>query len=304
MSESRPLWRTIGLKNSSLNQPARFESEDEMAELQQDMLELLKISGVDPARYDQLATCSAERCGADQCLEACWFGTRRRRLREISPVYSLIRQSEGPVYEVRALRSTWARPIGRLQDVSITAAKQSVRRVFDRLNMPSLVVVGTFKAYVAVESKTLEWKGEMHLIVVGAVKEKLEEALSRVGHCKNLDICVRVMPVDNLGQAISRVLRRDLQAWQHPWQPWLDCPRPTKQNRLEFYTWLLGLAPDARLGRYGCDRYFNKLAKTPRTLRPPKKRPYPYWLERRMFGNHPPNCLCRACSARQPGDDW
>jgi hypothetical protein len=273
----------------------RFESEDEMAELQQDMLELLKGGGVHRAQYDQLAACGSKRCSANPCLEACWFGTRRRRLREISAVYRLIRQSKGPVYEVRALRSTWARPIGRLQEVSIAAAKQSVRRAFDRLNLPALVVVGTFKAYVAAESETLEWKGELHLIVAGAEKEELEEVLSRVGHCKNLDICVRVMPVDNLGQAMSRVLRRDLQTWQHPWQPWLDCPRPTKQNRREFYSWLLGLAPGDRLVRYGCDRYFNQLAKAPRTIRPPKKRRYPYWLDRWMFGNHPPNCSCRVC---------
>ena len=274
-----------------------------MAELQQDMLELLKGGGVDRDQYDQLAACGSQRCGADQCMEACWFGARRRRLREISPVYRLIQQSKSPVYEVRALRSTWARPIGQLQEVSIAAAKQSLRRSFDRLNLPALVVVGTFKAYVAIESKTLEWKGELHLIVAGAEKEEVEEVLSRVGHCKNLDICVRVMPVDNLGQAISRVLRRDLQAWQHPWQPWLDCPRPTKQIWLEFYTWLLGLAPDDRLVRYGCDRYFNKLAKTPRTPRPPKKRPYPYWLERWMFGNHPPNCMCRVCWPNRSWED-
>ena len=243
MSKIRPLWTTSTLKSSSFHQSARFETEDEMAELQQDMLELLK-SSVDHRQYDQLAACGSQHCGADQCMEACWFGTRRRRQREISPVYSLIRQSEGPVYEVRALRSTWARPIGRLQEVSIAAAKQSVRRAFDRLNLPALAVVGTFKAYVAIESKTLEWKGELHLIVAGAEKEELEEVLSRVGHCKNLDICVRVMPVDNLGQAVSRVLRRDLQTWQHPWQPWLDCPRPTKQNS----TGILHLA--VRLGTW------------------------------------------------------
>jgi len=161
---------------------------------------------------------------------------RRRRLREISAVYSLIQQSEAPIYEVRALRSTWARPIGRLQDVSIAAAKQSLRRSFDRLNLPALVVVGTFKAYAAVESETLEWKGEMHLIVAGAMKEQLEKVLSGGKHHRTLDICVRVLSVDNLGQTISRVLRGELQAWQHPWQPWLDCVPPTKQNRTEFYT--------------------------------------------------------------------
>jgi hypothetical protein len=48
----------------------------------------------------------------------------------------------------------------------------------------------------------------------------------------------------------------------------------------EFYRWLLGLTPDARMIRYGCDRYFNKLEKQPRMLEPKvrKKRPYPYWL--------------------------
>jgi len=295
MGKNEQLWSVHTPTPSGSNKFVRFESEDEMAELQQDMLELLKGSGVDRARYDQLAACGSQDCGADPCMEACWFGTRRRRLREISPVYSLIQHSEGPVYEARTLRSTWSRPIGRLQDVSIAAAKQSLRRAFDRLNMPALVVVGTFKVYAAPENGIPQWRGEMHLIVAGADKEELEKVLWRGGNCKNLEICVRVMPVDNLGQAISRVLRRNLQPWQHPWQPRFDCPRPTKQNRLEFYTWLLDLASGDRLVRYGCDRYFNKLAKTPRTIRPLKKHPYPYWLEPWMIGEHPPNCLCRIC---------
>jgi hypothetical protein len=239
MSKDRQLWSTSTRKTSSFYQFARFETEDEVAQLQQDMLELLKVSGVDRSRYGQLAACGTQDCEAGKCMEACWFGARRRRLREISPVYSLIQQNKRPVYEVHALRSTWARPIGRLQDVSIAAAKQSIRRAFDRLNMPAVVVVGIFKAYAAVESGAARWRSEMHLIVAGAEKEELEEVLCRGGNCKNLAICVRVMPVDNLGQAIARVLKRDLQAWQHPWVPQLDRALPTKQNRMEFYTWLL-----------------------------------------------------------------
>ena len=294
----------IRSRNSRSNQFVCFESADDVAQLQQDMLGMLKGGGVHRAQYDQLAACGAQRCSANPCLEACWFGTRRRRLREISAVYSLIRQGEAPIYEVRALRSTWSRPIGQLRDVSMAAAKQSLRRAFDRLNMPALVVVGTFKVHAAPENGTSQWKGEMHLIVAGADKEELEKVLFGGGHRSNLDICVRVMPVEHLGQTISRVLRRDLQAWQHPWDAALDGSPPTKPERTEFYTWLLGLVPGDRLFRYGCNRYFNKLAKPPRKIRVPKKRPYPAWLQGWMFGNHPYYCMCRACSARQPGDDW
>jgi hypothetical protein len=162
MGKNKQLWKAHTPTPSSSNKFVRFESEDEMAEPQQNILELLKGSGVDRARYDQLAACGSQRCGAGQCMEACWFGARRRRLQEISAVYRLIQQSKNPVYEARALRSTWARPIGRLQDVSIAAAKQSLRRAFDRLNMPALIVVGTFKAHAAPENGTSQWKGEMH----------------------------------------------------------------------------------------------------------------------------------------------
>ena len=103
MGKNKQLWNVHTPTPSSSNKFVRFESEDEMAELQQDMLELLKGSGVDRTRYDQLAACGSQDCGADPCMEACWFGTRRRRLREISPVYSLIQHSEGPVYEARTL---------------------------------------------------------------------------------------------------------------------------------------------------------------------------------------------------------
>ena len=284
----------IRSRNSRSNQFVRFESADDVAQLQQDMLELLKGGGVDRARYDQLASCGAERCGADPCMEACWFGTRRRRLREISAVYSLIQQSEAPIYEVRALRSTWSRPIGRLRDVSIAAAKQSLRRAFDRLNMPALVVVGTFKVHAAPENGTSQWKGEMHLIVAGADKEELEKVLWRGGNRKNLDICVRVMPVEHLGQTISRVLRRDLQAWQHPWERFARRFAAHQAGANGILDLAVRLGTGDRLFRYGCNRYFNKLAKPPRKIRVPKKRPYPAWWQGWMFGNHPYYCMCRA----------
>jgi hypothetical protein len=74
-----------------------------------------------------------------------------------------------------------------------------------------------------------------------------------------------VEPVENLGTVINSVLRRDLQTAH----PWVDAEKPTKRDRRDFYTWLLGLRPGARLIRYGCDENFNKLeGKKPRRFVP------------------------------------
>jgi hypothetical protein len=66
-----------------------------------------------------------------------------------------------------------------------------------------------------------------------------------------------------------------------------SAPRAVKAQRREFYRWLLGLSPGARIIRYGCDRYFNKLEKRSRPIRAKikKKRPYPYWLQHYFFGS-------------------
>ena len=52
----------------------------------------------------------------------------------------------------------------------------------------------------------------------------------------------------------------------------------------EYYQWRLALPANSCLIRYGCDRYFNKLAKEPRSIKEPKKRRYPSWLVPFMFG--------------------
>jgi hypothetical protein len=53
----------------------------------------------------------------------------------------------------------------------------------------------------------------------------------------------------------------------------------------EYYQWRFALPANICLIRYGCDRHFNKLAKEPRLIKEPKKRPYPEWLTPFMFGN-------------------
>src|SRR6202023_1753434 len=101
---------------------------------------------------------------------------------------------------------------------------------------------------------------------------------------------VWVKSIENVGQTISDVLRRELLPWHHPWQPVPGDP-PSGKRRTEFYEWLLDLEPTDRLIRYGCDRYFNKLVKRPRTIRAKvkKRRRYPFWLQPYMFGNGRPD---------------
>src|SRR6516162_3652488 len=120
----------------------RFETVEDIQRLQTDLLQRLATTSIEPGRYQGLADCGPDYCGRAPCAEVCWFGTRRRRLREISAVYQLFEQIEGPVYEIRIIRAAWARPIGRLQDVDIVAAKQWNRRALDKLYIPSLLAVG------------------------------------------------------------------------------------------------------------------------------------------------------------------
>jgi hypothetical protein len=91
----------------------------------------------------------------------------------------------------------------------------------------------------------------------------------------------------DLGSVVSEVLRCDLLGWQHLWEQVLPVERPNKEQRREFYEWLLGLDPRARLICYGCDHQFKKLHKKPRrfTVKATKKRRYPDWLEPYFFGS-------------------
>jgi hypothetical protein len=153
--------------------------------------------------------------------------------------------------------------------------------------MPTLVAVGTFKVSVEQRYEGHLWICEIHQIVAGAEKDELEKVLSSRRQEILISNKLWLQEVTDVGQTISQVFRRDLETWQDP--EWKEpvAEEPTKTQRREFCKWLLGLRPDARLIRYGCDRYFNKLDnKKPRTFRATvrKPRPYPYHLKPYMFG--------------------
>ena len=266
--------------------------------MQKDMLRRLKRSSVDPDHYAGLANCRLDYCGRVNCLEACCFGTCRRRLAAILAIYKLLQKCDPPLYEVRIARGVWARPFGKLQEASIEAAKQLNRRALDTLHDTRIVAVGTFKAAPAgVVHGWKRWISEIHQIVAGVQQEDLDRIfytqhdrgeLRTKRKQSDIPNMVRISEITDLGPTISEVIRQDLRGWRHPWQDELDPARPTKAQRREFYAWLFGLDPDARIIRYGCDQYFRKLEKKPRPIRAKvhKKRPYPYWLQRYFFGSH------------------
>jgi hypothetical protein len=270
---------------------SNFETVDDTQQRQADMLRRLEQAGIDAGHYVGFDDCGPNHCGRLKCAEACWFGTRARRMREITAVHQLFAKSTGPIHVVHVVRGVWERPFNELKTVSIAAAKQLNRRAFDGLYNADIVAVGMFKVLIALESDGPCWIPEIREIVAGPTKSELYTAFqnSRPG---NLDF-IRVEPVHSLGEAISSVLRRDLEG--------RIGSSPKKSHRTEFYKWLLRLPVGARIIRYGCDRYFHKLVKPPRqrVIKPPKRRPYPYWLERYMYGSHDLRCTCNICIKRK-----
>jgi hypothetical protein len=253
---------------------------------QQDMLSRFERSSLDPGRYCGLADCRSDYCAYKNCLEACWFGTRRRRIREIQAVHKLLSQCDGPFYEVRLIRGSWALPIGQLRRTNITAAKKLNARALDKLFLPDLIAVGMFKVYAAPRFIRPLWVCEIQQIIVGAPRHELQKTLSSGREGMAMSNKLWIGEVRSLGQTINRVFRRDVQGWQNFEKESAVAPDPTKRQRREFYNWLLDLRPGARLIRYGCDQYFTKLTKQPRPFRVTvrRERPYPYHLKKYMFG--------------------
>src|SRR5450759_2512600 len=101
-----------------------FETVATTQRTQNDMLGRLERVLSDPGRLAGLADCDKNYCGRVKCSEVCQFGTRRRRLKEIPATHRLLHKSAGPLYEVRIGRGAWAQPAGKLNRVSIAAAKK------------------------------------------------------------------------------------------------------------------------------------------------------------------------------------
>jgi hypothetical protein len=152
---------------------------------------------------------------------------------------------------------------------------------------------------------------EIHQIVAGAAEHALKRAFVP---SEKVEVAgfFWTKEVENLGPAISSVLRHGPRTWKNPLQRERtnEAPNSAKATRWrtvspatfsadpaapsnaindcwpEYYAWRLSLMNDACMVRYGCDRYFNALHKPERerVIKVPKKHPFPRGLEYHMFG--------------------
>ena len=165
----------------------------------------------------------------------------------------LLHDANRPTVALRIRQASWIVPHGELASFSISAAQKMVRRGFDSLSFPNLVAVGLFTVFV----NSTHYKIELHLIVTGASKIKVERAFKDA----------RTEHVASIRGAIDNMLnsRPEGPAASGQWttvRPYSKRVEPNSEQWPEYITWLKthfrGL-----VFRYGCDRYWNRLQKKP-----------------------------------------
>jgi hypothetical protein len=252
--------------------------------LQRDVRQQLKRSSANGFVTAGLKSCSPEHCGKKRCREVCAIGARGHRLKAGPAVYRLLEKHSGPLFEVRISPDVWLRKAGELHKASMLAVRQLNRRALDSLYNTNIVAVGSLKVSALPEHFAAAWRLEMHQIVAGVERETLERIFTN--QKPNAYNSVRIEPVENLAEAVTRVFRQDLRVWQYP-SDTQEPKQPKKSLRAEYYLWLLSMSCGALSIRYGCDRHFNKLSKKPRPVRIKvrKGHPYPEWIEYNQFGS-------------------
>jgi hypothetical protein len=251
---------------------------------QRNVLKQLKRSSANGFQIAGLKRCSPKRCGKERCREVCAFGTRNHRLKAGPAAYNLLEKHDGPFFEVRVSPDVWLRKAGELHKASMLAVRKLNRRALDAHYNTNAVAVGLLKVSALPEHLPADWRLEMHQIVAGIERETLERIFTN--QKPNAYNVVRIDPIENLVDAVTRVFRQDLRVWQYP-SDTNEPAQPKKSLRAEYYRWLLSINAGALSIRYGCDRHFNKLNKQPRPVRIKMRKghPYPEWLEYNQFGS-------------------
>jgi hypothetical protein len=264
----------------------------EIAELQRDIADRLAHKPACRSVAKIIASCQGGEC--TRCGEACpkraaqWLRDNSKSLQKL-----FLGSSGGvSVQEFRLNRTTWVQGKGRLADTSLDAIFKTLRRALDRLREPSLVAVGMIDAWWG----SGEWSVGARVFVAVPPKIDLYRAFD---HTKNIAGPLKVLPVPNVDAALKRLFRDAQRAKCTQWPA--DGAVPKRSLRGEYYAWLAGLKPTARIFRYGCDRYFNRFQKRPRkiVLKPKKRHPSPWWLAPYQYDTHAINCECNICRNRQ-----
>jgi hypothetical protein len=246
---------------------------------QQGMLQLLRLSQVEPISYVGLEYCSPEHCAVANCSEACWFGALRRRVPQVLAIRGLMDRYDGPLYKIVAHKPEWGCPSGWLHWIKPRSAKALMTRVFNSMCSMSVTAVGTFKVYPFGTGRDL-WFSEIHMIVGGANELQLKTAFRPVER----DASVRISKVENVNEAIDEVTKCNS---PRLWEPRGDPPGAI--HLTEFYAWLAKMKIGARIFRYGCDENLELITNRKITYKPRiKKQRHGRYYKRRKYTPYQP----------------
>jgi hypothetical protein len=139
----------------------------------------------------------------------------------------------------------WDRKYGELRNANIARTKTFVRDIFNSLCDISLVAVGVFKPVPFCPDEP-NWFCELHAIISGSDVIRLEGAFSAMGSNGSTTIT----RIGKLNSTIDEVMGPQLPMYFNP------TARLEREQKVEFYDWLLNLDVDARVFRYGCNVNF------------------------------------------------
>jgi hypothetical protein len=255
-----------------------FKSKDvdplsEAEHAQSKMLKFLHRSSLDPILYAGLAQCGRDYCGRLGCSDVCRFRAARQQKKQIHQFHSLLTKEKAPLNEVIFTRTYGNASLQDCRPIDTAPMKATTRRALDKLYNNKVFAVGVVKL---VEDGG-GWRFRVHLIVSGGEKHELRIVFS-FGQRHDLSD-VQVTSIENLTAAISEIIS------YNPLASFWDKDLADKDK--EVCELLIKCKPDERLITYGCDKYFRRKilkAKTRPLPKIKKKRPYPYHLQRFMFG--------------------
>ncbi len=239
---------------------------------------------------EQLVDCTGGNCGGG-CGDVCAIRAREWRHRYAERLRRLFSDPAVTVHEFHFSCWTWHQKPNRLRNVKIATIFKAARRVLNSLNDPTIIAVGLVDAAWNGSNK---WKVGITILALTSRSDGLRKALSRTENVVSPSV-VEIACRPN--SRLVDLLRSGQQA-----KHWPD-GRPLLKPGVcrEYYQWLAGIKPNARIFRYGVDRHFHVLEKQPRPvkLKVPKSRSSPTWLEPYQYGSHPHACNCKICSSRQ-----
>lgn len=270
-------------KNLDTTKVSKFGTASKIERAQADIVARLRQTDLPRVKFKGLAKCKAQGCGMNRCRDVCRYGSERRLEAQAAAARKLLKKVGGPYFEVHVGRQSWQQPAGGLDKVSLAAAKQVERNALDKLHMPDIAAVGMVKA-AFMPDEGGRWHVEIHQVIAGLGREEIRAAFSTRLDNSRVNF-FWIDEVTDLNPAVRRVLNQSVMIRQRPDDD--DEPAwPKKRARGEYYRWALSLGNGERVIRYGCDRHFNQIEKTGRTIKskPPRKYNAP-WLEKYQFGS-------------------